>query len=298
MKWESRRRQSCATSWRPRSALNSSPVTIIRHRPRAPRRRSAPTTCMTSACTTSRGAATGRRRWRISRAAPSGATFPEVLPTGVTPWMKSCTGRRSSSIVSSASASSSARRCRTPRRSARVARFPRAATGAPPPTAAPRRGSPTWRTRAPGPGGRSLSGRVRRRSRRGSGGGSPGAPRTAAADTGGDAEDERSVVSGVVVLPDAGRPVVLPARLQGGGVKCVHGLAVAAGERQVQALRDRVVLADPQVGLVTRSQTHESGEFLEHPVTQRLKRRFVEAQALLEVLHPYDGVIDHLCSLL
>jgi len=101
-----------------------------------------------------------------------------------------------------------------------------------------------------------------------------------------------------MVVPDAGRPVVLPARLQGGGVKCVHRFAVATGECQVHALRDRVVLVDPHIGLVTRSQTHESGEFLEHPVTQRLKRRFVEAPALLEVLHPYDGVIDHLCSLL
>ena len=115
-------------------------------RRRAPRRRSAPTSCRTSTCSTRCATASGRRRspsWRCTPGATStsGAWppgFPAGAPARLRPRRRSGNGWRCSCSASSASASSSARRCRTARRSRPAARCRRAATGARRRTATPR----------------------------------------------------------------------------------------------------------------------------------------------------------------
>ena len=118
-----------------------------------PRRRSAPTPCRTSRCSTCCAAATGRARSRSWPGTPgrdaSTGEWPPGLPRGrphrVRPRRRSGTGSRCSSSGSSP-ASSSARRCRTARRCA------------PGGTMSPRG---DWRM--PSDAGRGLAGRARER---------------------------------------------------------------------------------------------------------------------------------------
>ena len=109
---------------------------------RTARASSGPTSCRTSSSTTSCASATARARWP-SWPSPPGATAtvvtgrpdPGAAAATSTRWRRSSTGSRSSCSASSRPASSSARPCPTPPRSARADRCRPARTGARPATA-------------------------------------------------------------------------------------------------------------------------------------------------------------------
>ena len=111
-------------------------------------------------------------------------------------------------------------------------------------------------------------------------------------------EDERTVVTGVVLLTESGRTVISASGGDRGFMERIDGCPVASRKSDVNGGGGGVALFDEEIGFLEDSESARSFHLHDDTVFEGSERFFVEGSAGIEVADAHDDVVDQFSLLL